>query len=449
MTDRLPPHSIEAEAGVLGCILLAPNENIGLCLEKLKAGAATFYDFRHQTIFKALVEMYEARAPIALLTVTQRLKDSGQLEAAGGLSYLLGLEDAAPSAASVGYFVAILSEKYRLRQLAAVAAEILERTRGPLTGDEVDALVDDAERKVLAVRGDAADDAEAVDARALMRGAVDALEARCNGEDTALPTGFGRLDGFLGGGLRAGQLVVVAARPGVGKSAFALQVAAHVAERRPVGVFSLEMTAQEIALREIGRESGVDLRRFRPGAEIPQATTKAVTTAAGRYTKRRLYVNDTAGLSIGKLRAIARRWRREKGVELLVIDYLQLLSADRSGRDRREVVDEISRGLKLLAKELGTPVLVASQLNREMEKDKNRKPRLSDLRESGAIEQDADVVLMLYRRPDKSADGDADPDPGRVGLLIAKQRNGPSGVDVHFRFTGEVFRFEEDRPRPE
>lgn len=444
--DRLPPHSIEAEQGVLGCILLAPNENIGLCLEKLKAGAECFYDLRHQTIFKVLVEMFDRKDAVDLITLSQRLKDSGQLEAVGGLAYLSGLQDAVPSAANLGYYLNILREKHVLRRMVSTCTGVVSRVN-EFEGD-VDQLLDEVERDILRI-SEEREEGSVRPMKDLVRGAIDLIQEyhQRQGGLTGLGTGFTDLDRMTSG-LHEGEMVVIAARPSMGKTSLAMNIAEHVAvnERLPVGVFSLEMTAESLVMRLLCSLARVNGRAIRDGF-MSEADFKRLTGAAAKLSKAPLVIDDTPGLSILQLRARGRRMWQQHGIKLFVIDYLQLLhsSSEKAKNNRQQEVAEISSGVKALAKELRVPVIVLCQLNREMEKEKNRKPRLSDLRESGAIEQDADLVGLLYKPSSEeegeepAADGDAGGVP--VNLLIAKQRNGPTG-DVRLTFLKGFTRYE-------
>ncbi|MFM8358858.1 MAG: replicative DNA helicase, partial [Verrucomicrobiota bacterium] len=444
--DRLPPHSLEAEQGVLGCILLAPNENIGLCLEKLKAGAECFYDLRHQTIFKVLVEMFERKDAVDLITLSQRLKDSGQLEAVGGLAYLSGLQDAVPSAANLGYYLNILREKHVLRRMVSTCTGVVSRVN-EFEGD-VDQLLDEVERDILRI-SEEREEGSVRPMKDLVRGAIDLIQEyhQRQGGLTGLGTGFTDLDRMTSG-LHEGEMVVIAARPSMGKTSLAMNIAEHVAvnERLPVGVFSLEMTAESLVMRLLCSLARVNGRAIRDGF-MSEADFKRLTGAAAKLSKAPLVIDDTPGLSILQLRARGRRMWQQHGIKLFVIDYLQLLhsSSEKAKNNRQQEVAEISSGVKALAKELRVPVIVLCQLNREMEKEKNRKPRLSDLRESGAIEQDADLVGLLYK-PSSEEEGEepaAEGDGGGVpvNLLIAKQRNGPTG-DVWLTFLKGFTRYE-------
>jgi replicative DNA helicase len=441
--DRLPPHSPEAEQGVLGCVLLSPNECVGECVEKFKEGAEVFYDLRHQTIFTTLVEMYDQREAIDLITVQQRLKNKQRLEEVGGLAYLASLPDTVPSAANLSYYLEIVLEKFVLRKMIQTCTEVVGRVYEH--EGEVEALLDEVERDILRI-GESRVEGKTDKIKELVKKAINTIEDfhQRQGMLTGVGTGFADLDKMTSG-LHGGEMIVVAARPSMGKTSLAMNIAEHVAieEKIPVGVFSLEMTSESLVLRMLCSRSRVNLRNVREGF-LAERDFPKLTGAAGKLAGAPLFIDDTSGMSILQLRAKARRMSQQYGIKLFVIDYLQLLhSTARRAENRQQEIADISNGIKSLAKELDVPVIVLSQLNRELEKDKDRKPRLSDLRESGAIEQDADVVCLLYKpsRGDEDEGGGDEADALPVNLLIAKQRNGPTG-DVHLTFLKQYTRFE-------
>ena len=442
-TDRLPPHAPEAEQGVLGCILLAPNECLGECIEKFKRGAEVFYDLRHQTIYQALVEMFDSREAIDLITLQQRLKDKQLLDQVGGLAYLSALPDAVPSAANLSYYVEIVREKFFLRKMIHVCTDVVGRVYD--YEGEVDTLLDEIERDVLQIN-ESRVQSQTSSMKELVHRAINTIEKfhQGQGQLTGVGTGFTDLDKMTTG-LHGGEMVVIAARPSMGKTSLAMNIAEHAAieQQLAVGVFSLEMTAESLVLRMLCSRSRVNLRNVREGF-LAERDFPKLTGAAGKLANSPLFIDDTSGLSILQLRAKARRMHQQYGIKLFVIDYLQLLhSTARRAENRQQEIADISSGIKSLAKELSVPVIVLSQLNRELERDKNRKPRLSDLRESGAIEQDADLVGLLYAPSSDDEEGAvaAEQDAVPVNLLIAKQRNGPTG-DVNLTFFKSFTRFE-------
>jgi len=441
--DRLPPHSIEAEQGVLGCVLLSPNDCMGECITHLKSAADSFYDLRHQTIYGTMQEMYDARDAIDVVTLQQRLKDRKQLDNVGGVPYLSSLADTVPSAANLQYYLEIVREKHLLRRLIVTCTDMVGRVYEH--EGEVDALLDEAERDILQVVESGVDDTQS-DIKDLVHKAINTIEEYHSrqGMLTGVGTGFMDFDKMTTG-LHEGEMVVIAARPSMGKTSLAMNIVEHVALDLglPVGVFSLEMTSEALVLRMLCCKARVNLRDAREGF-FTERDFPRLTQVAGKLSKSPLHIDDTSGLSILQLRAKARRMHSQHGIKLLIIDYLQLLNSTgrRAQENRQQEISEISSGIKALAKELRIPVIVLSQLNRELEKDKNRKPRLSDLRESGAIEQDADLVGLLYK-PSSEEDegGGAESEGVPVNLLIAKQRNGPTG-DVNLTFLKSFTRFE-------
>ena len=442
--DRLPPHDMQMEMGVLGCCLLDPNQCIGECIEKLKDdGKLAFYDLRHQTIYEMLAEMFNARLPIDLITLQQNLKDRQFLDQVGGIAYLSQLQDTVPSAANLGYYLDIVREKFLLRKLIQTCSGVVSRIYD-FEGD-VEQLLDEVEKDILHVN-ESREQNEVKDVKKLVNDALVTIEHFFNrkGELSGLATGFADLDKMTDG-LHGGEMVIVAARPSMGKTSLAMNIAEHVALELslPVGVFSLEMSASSLILRMLCSLARVNMRNIRDGF-MSEADFPKLMSASGRLAAAKLLIDDTAGLSILQLRARARRMYQQHGIKLFVIDYLQLLNstARRAQENRQQEIADISSGIKALAKELNVPVIVLSQLNRELEKDKSRKPRLSDLRESGSIEQDADLVGLLYK-PDAGDEEDApeESEGVAVNFLIAKQRNGPTG-DVSLTFLKPYTRFE-------
>ncbi len=444
--DRLPPNSLEAEQGVLGCILLSPHDCMGECIEKLRAGHLVFYDLRHQTLFQTLCEMYDEKQGIDLITLQQRLKNKQQIEGVGGLGYISSLSDAVPSAANLQYYLDIVLEKYLLRKMVQTCTGIVGRVFD--YEGEVDALLDEVERDILRISEDRVS-GTGLTIKELVNRAITKIEEfhQNQGMLTGVATGFVDFDKMTTG-MHEGEMIVVAARPSVGKTSLAMNIAEHVALdlKAPVGVFSLEMTADQLILRMLCSRSRVNLRNIRDGF-LAERDFPKLTGAAGKMAAAPLFIDDTAGLSILQLRAKARRMWQQYGIKLFVIDYLQLLhSTSRRAENRQQEISEISGGIKALAKELNVPIIVLSQLNRELEKrGPGERPRLSDLRESGSIEQDADLVGLLYRET-KNKEGEEDPgeleqDAIPVRLFIAKQRNGPTG-DVDLTFLKSYTRFE-------
>jgi replicative DNA helicase len=440
--DRLPPHSTEAEQGVLGCILHAPKESLGECLQRLRADAEVFYDLRHQTIYRTLVEMYDRNEAIDILTLQQRLADQKQLEAIGGIAYLNALYDSIPSPANLPYYLEIVQEKFLLRKMIRTCTDVIGRVYD-FEGN-VEALLDQVESEVLRLN-ESRVQSGARPIQELLGTAIQTVENFFNrkGDLGGIPTGFPDLDKMTDG-LHAGEMVVFAARPSMGKTSLAMNIVEHVVleSKLPVAVFSLEMTGEALALRMLCSLARVNLRNIREGF-MSERDFRQLREAAGKMARAPLFIDETPGLSILQLRARARRLAQQHNIKLFVVDYLQLLhsTSRRAQENRQQEIAEISGGIKALAKELNVPVIVLSQLNRELERDKNRRPRLSDLRESGAIEQDADVVGLLYKPSTGEEDEESEEADGvPVNLLIAKQRNGPTG-DVNLTFLKSFTRF--------
>lgn len=434
--DRLPPHSIEAEMGVLGCCLISPNDCIGMAVEKLKRGEEEFYDIRHKALYSHLVAMWDARLPIDLISFQQRLRDAGMLEGVGGLAYLSELEGKVPSAANMDYYLTILKEKSTLRHLLQAATGIVTKVHEQ--NGAVDSLVDEAEREILKVGEDSDFAGADLTQKDHVRAALDAIQQRFDGKMTGLPTGIAALD-KLTGGLQPSDMIVIGARPSCGKTSLAVQIGMVPAEAGvPVGIFSLEMTASMLTQRAIGTIARVNVQR----GNWTEKEMKLMSGAATKLSKLPFHIDDRSGLKMGQIKAKARRWHKKHKIGLLIIDYLTLIRPRSEKTDRQAAVAEISNEIKGLAKELKIPVIALAQLSRDIEKGKERKPMLSDLRESGQIEQDADLIGFLYKE-------DPNHDPAdailQINLLIAKQRNGALG-DIRMSFHKETTRFEEASP---
>ena len=439
---RTPPNDLAAEQGVLGCILLDTRQNLPACIEKVR-DETVFYDLRHQAIYAAMVAMYEETAPIDLLTLSHQLRSAGELDNIGGVAYLTELQDSVPSAANLEYYFEIVRNQALLRRMIQTCTKAIADAYDE-TG-EVDRLVGEVEQAVLAINRDH----NITDMPTIVEHVQDAvgrieLLFKNKGSTTGVETGFTDLDRMTTG-LHPGEMIVVAARPSMGKTSLAMNIVEHVALnlKLPVGVFSLEMSSESLVMRMISSLARINSHEMNEGMLTPRDFPRIHETAS-QLAKSALHIDDTAGLSILQLSARARRMWQQHDIKLFVIDYLQLLhsTSRRAGENRQQEIAEISSGIKAMAKTLGVPVIVLSQLNRELEKDKNRKPRLSDLRESGSIEQDADLVGLLYKPGGVDEDTD-DPDSEArpVNLLIAKQRNGPTG-DVPLTFLKGYTRFE-------
>jgi len=434
LLDKVPPHSLEAEMAVLGAMMLEP-ETIGLCLQYLQADC--FYRAEHRTIFQTLVDLYDAHKPVDFVLMKQALKDVGKLQEVGGDEYLVTLAESVATTAGAEAYAQVVKDKALLRGLLQAASEIIRDVHKE--GGEVDSVLDRCEQRIFEVT-ERKLVGQASDVRSILSQIMQTLDLQGGRAVTGLETGFFELDDMTRG-LQPGEMIVLAARPSVGKSALALNIAEHIAVDldKPVAFFSIEMSKQELALRLLSSRARVDGQRLRKG-NLSNPDVEKVKEAAARLYEVPLYIDDTAGLRVIDLRAKARRLAARHNIQLMVVDYLQLMSAP--GAENRQVeVASISRGLKALARELGVPVLAISQLRRESEE--HRRPRLSDLRESGAIEQDADVVMLLHR-PELYLDPKSEEYKqvqGKAELLIAKQRNGPTG-EIQLTWLRDQTRFE-------
>lgn len=434
---RVPPHSLEAERAVLGGVLL---ENNALNAATQILTADDFYSRANALIFEAMCELFRRGQPVDLVTLRAWLVDHGNLQKAGGDEHILSLTETIPTVENIEHHASIVRDKAVVRRLIARCHEIAAQGYGEY-GD-VQEFVDEAEKKIFEVAKEHKRAPYEHIKDVVIRTFEQVTEAAERKERiTGLPTGFTKLDRMTAG-LKGGELIIVAGRPGMGKTAFALNVALNgCAERQqPVVIFSLEMAKEELARRLLCSEARVDGGRMRTGMLTRDDWTR-LTSTAGTLTNLKLFIDDTPALSIMELRGKARRLKAEHGLGLVVIDYLQLMRAGSKVESREKEISEISRSLKALAKELDVPVMALSQLNRSVETRaaKDKRPQLADLRESGAIEQDADVILFIYREEVYNRD---DPElRGIAEIIIGKQRAGPVGI-VKCRFFHEFTRFE-------
>jgi replicative DNA helicase len=436
MKDRLPPHSLEAEQGVLGCCLLEPSRCVSEC-QSMGITPEMFYDTKHQTIYGCLCWLIDNNVKLDMVVISQTLKNKNELEGVGGVAYLSHMIDSVPSAYNLPTYVEILREKFLLRKVIIVSQNTIANAYE--NEGDVTEILDRFETEALSIADSAQKQTEIVPVKELVRESIAEMEYQFQHPNAlrGLSTGFPDLDKMLSG-LQAPNMFVIAARPSIGKTSLLMDILGHIAikEKKPVGIFSLEMTAKQLTMRMIASRSRTNLRNLCEG----DAPRLALT--ASDIAKAPIHIDDTAGLTIMQLRARARRMVQRYGVKVIGIDYLQLMaSATRRGENRQMEISQMSNGVKAMAKELGVPVIVLSQLNREFEKEKNRKPRMSDLRESGSIEQDADEVGILYRPQTEEEMQQGDPNIIPVNLLICKQRNGNTG-DIHLTFFKEFTRFE-------
>ena len=440
---RTPPHSVDAEQGVLGSMLISPRETIAECVEKINE--QYFYVPAHRTIYEVLVELWNAGQAIDLITFTQVLRDRHLLENVGGAVFVTQLFTFVPTAANVQYYLEIVRDKYILREIISAATESVRRAYEEQ--DEVNNLLDEVEQKIFAV-GEDRFKGQMLSMKEQVMSTLESIEKlfENKGAITGVSTGFRDLD-KLTSGLHRSEMIVIAARPSMGKTALAMNIAEHasIEAKLPVAIFSLEMSAQQLVQRMLCSRARVNLAKTRDGF-LAEADFPKLTHAASKLAEAKIFIDDTAGLSILELRAKARRMKAQQDLQLIIIDYLQLLrSTSRRAQDNRQLeISEISAGLKGLAKELNIPIIVVAQLNRNPEiRTGTGKgvPRLADLRESGSIEQDADLVGLLVRE-EYYADTDEEREElkGKAQLIIAKQRNGPIG-DVKLTFLNEFTRF--------
>ena len=449
-THRSLPQNVEAERGLLGSILLSPREVLNDCAEQITEEA--FYSPAHGTIFRVLVEMWSANQQIDVITLTNRLRDLNVLDAVGGPGAVTELFGFVPTAANAPHYLDIVLEKSLLRRMITACTSSAARCYEE-QGD-VPQLLDDVEREIFTI-GETRFRKTAPDMRDEVFAALENIEKmyQQRGRISGLATGFTVFDQMTDG-LHPGEMIIVAARPSMGKTALAMNIVEHVAlnleEPKPVGVFSLEMSTQQLVQRMLCSRARVNMKKIRSGM-LARAEHGKLNDAAAALSESSIFIDDTASLTILELRAKARRMRDRHRIELIAIDYLQLCrSTSRRGQDNRQIeIAEISSGIKALAKELEIPIIVLAQLNRQPEQRGGGNPRMSDLRESGSLEQDADVVALLVRPEVYEDDEDTKSDlAGKAELLIAKQRNGPIG-EIPLTFIKEYTRFENaafDRP---
>jgi replicative DNA helicase len=433
---RVPPHSIDAEMAVLGAMLL-DREAVPKVLAHLDE--KSFYKESHKYVFATMVELFNEGEPIDVVTVSNLLEQKKVLEKAGGNFYIAGLVEQLPSTSNVEYYAKIVLEKAILRRLIQISSNLASDAYDSPEG--VDDLLERAEREIFALsERKLRQGFQHIDP--LLHETFERIEAFHNrqGITTGIPTGYKRID-ELTAGFQDSDLIIVAGRPSMGKTAFALSVARNVAvnQKVPVGIFSLEMANYQLALRFLSSESEVDAHLVRTG-RLPKELWSRLSEKVGKLAEAPIFIDDNAGVTLLEIRAKARRLVTEKRAKMIIVDYLQLIRGTRSSESRQQEISEISRSLKAMAKELNIPVVAISQLSRAVEtRGGDKRPQLSDLRESGAIEQDADVVLFIFRPFFYTHDPE---DEGKAEIIIAKQRNGPTGT-VELVFRSKIARFDE------
>ena len=438
---RLPPHSVEAEQAVLGGVLL--DNGAWDRIADLLAGAH-FYRSEHRAVFDAVAALCEAGQPCDAVTVAERLDRDGQLDSSGGLAYLAELAENTPSAANIAAYAEIVRERAVLRELIRTSTEIADTAFRPEGRGALD-LLDDAERRIfeLAERGGAGR-RESVAIRDVLVSVMERIDelSRRDSTITGVSTGFEDLDRKTAG-LQQGDLVIVAGRPSMGKTSFSMNLVeeAAIKAKLPVIVFSMEMPAEQLVMRLLSSLGQIDQQKVRTG-KLEQEDWPRLTSALAMLNDTNVFIVDDAALTPTELRARCRRLKREHGLGLVVIDYLQLMHVPGTRENRATEISEISRSLKALAKELMVPVVACSQLNRSLEQRQDKRPVMSDLRESGAIEQDADLILFIYR---DEVYNEESKDKGKAEIIIGKQRNGPIGR-VELAFLHQYTRFENYTP---
>jgi replicative DNA helicase len=433
-TSKLPPQNNEAEQSVIGAILIE-NEALLKSIEIIHP--EDFYRESHRLIFQSMIELFEKNEPADLITLTEHLRNKNKLEEVGGASYLTTLCDQIPTAANIEYYAKIVKEKAVLRRLISCATEIA--TRGYSNQDEVGELLDFAEKSIFDIAEDQIK-SSVYPLKEILKASFKTIEKLYNKKEliTGVATGFTELDQITSG-FQPSDLIIIAGRPSMGKTAFCLNIAQNAAyeSKIPIVIFSLEMSKEQLALRMLCSEARVDAHKMRSGF-LTESDWPKLTRGAGRLSETKIFIDDTPGMGVLEMRAKARRLKSEHGLGMVIVDYLQLMRGRSTIDSREQEISDISRSLKALAKELKLPVVALSQLNRRVEDRAVKKPQLADLRESGAIEQDADVILFLYRDEVYNPDSQ---DKGSAEIIIGKQRNGPTG-EIRLAFIDRYTRFE-------
>lgn len=433
LLDKVPPYNLEAEQAVLGAMMI-DREAVYAAMEILQA--EHFYKEAHQVIFNAILDLENKGEPVDMITLTEELRQQSSLEKVGGVGYVATLANSVPTAANVRHYAGIVEEKAILRRLIHFSTNIASRCYEDV--EETHELLDSAEQAILEIAGNRTSGG-LVPVKQILGDTLEKIEylASKKGNITGVPTFFSELDNMTSG-WQSSDLIIVAARPSMGKTSFCLNVAQNAAIRAkiPVAIFSLEMSREQLVQRLMSSEAMIDQQKIRTGRLMDEEWIR-LTQAVQPLSTAAMFIDDTPGISILELRARARRLKAEKGLGLIVIDYLQLMQGGRRSESRQQEISEISRSLKALARELNVPVIALSQLSRAAEQTHEKKPALSHLRESGALEQDADMVMFIYRDEYYNPDTDK---PGIAEIIIAKHRNGPTGT-VELGFIKEFTKF--------
>ncbi|MBC8544386.1 replicative DNA helicase [Bianquea renquensis] len=434
LTPRVPPHSEEAEQSVLGSMLM-DRDAVNVAVENLSQ--EDFYNLRHGEIFGAMVDLYHENRAVDLVTLKNQLEQKGKLEAAGDMKYLSQIAAAVPNSVHIKNYVQIVKDKSLYRKFIQLGNQVM--AEGYSTETPIDVLSEEVEQKVFRILQNKGNE-DFSHIRDVLLETFDDIEriAKSEGEITGIPTGFVDLD-YRTSGLQPSDLVLVGARPSMGKTAFALNVVQHAAVRKHKcsAIFSLEMSKKQLVNRMLSCEAGVESEKLRSG-KLEDSDWEKLAMALAPLSEAPIYIDDTPGITLAEMRSKCRKLKLDKGLDLIMIDYLQLMSGSgRNGDNRQQEISDISRGLKALAREMQAPVVALSQLSRALEARADHRPMLSDLRESGAIEQDADVVMFLYR--DEYYHPETE-DKNIAEIIIAKQRNGPTGT-VKLAWLGQYTKF--------
>jgi len=439
--ERVPPQNTEAEMSVLGSMLLE-EAAISEAIEILNV--SHFYKDAHKKIYSSVVSLFDGGKPVDLVTLTDDLKNKDQLDEVGGAAYLATLTTAVPTAANIGHYAKIVKEKALLRNLISTATQII--ADGYESDEDVDSLVDKAERLIFDITSKRIEK-DLVPLKDIIKNSIETIDTlyQRKANVTGVPTGFYELD-IMTAGLQLSDLIIIAGRPSMGKSALVCSMAEHVGviEKVPVAIFSLEMSKEQLVQRMLCSHAKVDAHKVRTGF-LAQSDWPKLTQAAGKLSEAPMYIDDTPSITALELKAKARRLKAQYDIQLIILDYLQLMQGPAGSENRQQEISEISRSLKALARELKVPLIAVSQLSRAVESRADHRPQLSDLRESGAIEQDADVVALLLREEYYSP---TDENRGVADLILAKQRNGPVGT-IKLAFVKEYTRFENLAKREE
>lgn len=437
----IPPQNIDAEQAVLGTVLLQEKSILNIA-ELLTP--EDFYRDAHKTIYRAMLDLFERREPHDLITVTNLLADRNKLEEIGGAAYLASLTDIIPFSGTLVHHAEIIRKKSILRQLIQTTSEVAARCYD--AQDEIDILVDEAEKTIFEIAQ--SKKKQGFQAMSdIVPKAFDRITRLFDRQEhiTGIATGYEELDRMTAG-LQPSDLIILAGRPSMGKTALAMNIVQHIAviDKIPVAVFSLEMSVEQLALRMLCSMGGIDSQRIRTG-RLLERDWPDLTRATGMLTEAPIFIDDTAGITVLEMRAKARRLKSEHNLGLVVVDYLQLMQGRAKTENRAQEISDISRSLKAMAKELEIPVIALSQLNRSLESRTDKRPQLSDLRESGAIEQDADVITFIYRDEiyNKAEDN---PNRGMAEIIVGKQRNGPTGI-INLTFRADITTFENYSPK--